>query len=216
MSRSGRASSWPQPAELHTDRLGAPADGSGVPEEAHRACAQWVGRSRARRRARGRSSRAPTVGSLRPCVFFPGRLGPTTDAEVDGLRRDGHSLPREPFVSPKGWAIGEPIAPGTPVTRTSARPRKDSNLRTRFRKPTLYPLSYGGQVAKAVPPPPPRLLAVTSGGPGPWPHFRNDAEQNFPRFDDLMDVCDGERGKARSRAARAARHCPACGTCPAR
>ena len=23
-------------------------------------------------------------------------------------------------------------------------PRKDSNLRTRFRKPTLYPLSYGG------------------------------------------------------------------------
>ena len=24
------------------------------------------------------------------------------------------------------------------------RPRKDSNLRTRFRKPTLYPLSYGG------------------------------------------------------------------------
>jgi hypothetical protein len=25
------------------------------------------------------------------------------------------------------------------------RPRKDSNLRTRFRKPMLYPLSYGGQ-----------------------------------------------------------------------
>ena len=24
------------------------------------------------------------------------------------------------------------------------RPRKDSNLRTRFRKPMLYPLSYGG------------------------------------------------------------------------
>jgi hypothetical protein len=23
-------------------------------------------------------------------------------------------------------------------------PRQDSNLRTRFRKPTLYPLSYGG------------------------------------------------------------------------
>ena len=25
------------------------------------------------------------------------------------------------------------------------RPRKDSNLRTRFRKPMLYPLSYGGE-----------------------------------------------------------------------
>ena len=27
------------------------------------------------------------------------------------------------------------------------RPRKDSNLRTRFRKPMLYPLSYGGLLA---------------------------------------------------------------------
>jgi hypothetical protein len=30
-------------------------------------------------------------------------------------------------------------------TWTFRRPRKDSNLRTRFRKPMLYPLSYGGQ-----------------------------------------------------------------------
>ncbi len=29
------------------------------------------------------------------------------------------------------------------IMRTS-RPRKDSNLRTRFRKPMLFPLSYGG------------------------------------------------------------------------
>jgi hypothetical protein len=27
------------------------------------------------------------------------------------------------------------------------RPRQDSNLRTRFRKPMLYPLSYGGSDA---------------------------------------------------------------------
>ena len=32
---------------------------------------------------------------------------------------------------------GEPLAVGT-------RPRQDSNLRTRLRRPVLYPLSYGG------------------------------------------------------------------------
>ena len=32
------------------------------------------------------------------------------------------------------------------VTRAPSRPRQDSNLRTRFRKPMLYPLSYGGSV----------------------------------------------------------------------
>jgi hypothetical protein len=30
------------------------------------------------------------------------------------------------------------------------RPRKDSNLRTRFRKPMLYPLSYGGWAQRDV------------------------------------------------------------------
>jgi hypothetical protein len=31
------------------------------------------------------------------------------------------------------------------------RPRQDSNLRTRFRKPMLYPLSYGGSVSFSIP-----------------------------------------------------------------
>ena len=37
-------------------------------------------------------------------------------------------------------------APGSapPEVRLAVRPRKDSNLRTRFRKPMLFPLSYGG------------------------------------------------------------------------
>lgn len=30
------------------------------------------------------------------------------------------------------------------------RPREDSNLRTRFRRPQLYPLSYGGIRCRAV------------------------------------------------------------------
>jgi hypothetical protein len=33
--------------------------------------------------------------------------------------------------------------------KTSWRPRQESNLRTRFRKPMLYPLSYGGSDADA-------------------------------------------------------------------
>jgi hypothetical protein len=34
--------------------------------------------------------------------------------------------------------------------QATLRPRKDSNLRTRFRKPMLYPLSYGGDRADAT------------------------------------------------------------------
>ena len=37
---------------------------------------------------------------------------------------------------------GAPPAP--PEASRSWYPRQDSNLRTRFRKPMLYPLSYGG------------------------------------------------------------------------
>ena len=46
-----------------------------------------------------------------------------------------------------------------------ARPRQDSNLRTRFRRPVLYPLSYGGGSPDATPSPgqPPNLLITSSG-----------------------------------------------------
>src|SRR2546423_2550670 len=39
---------------------------------------------------------------------------------------------------------GEKPADGPVSTRSAECPRQESNLRTRFRKPLLYPLSYGG------------------------------------------------------------------------
>src|SRR5436190_22692005 len=45
-------------------------------------------------------------------------------------------------------------------------PRPESNQRTRFRKPLLYPLSYGGRLSAMVsrPRPPPLARAVASAG----------------------------------------------------
>jgi hypothetical protein len=36
---------------------------------------------------------------------------------------------------------------GSPLGTEAEYPRQESNLRTRFRKPLLYPLSYGGRTA---------------------------------------------------------------------
>jgi hypothetical protein len=44
----------------------------------------------------------------------------------------------------------------------AVRPRQDSNLRTRFRKPMLYPLSYGGQSWAQCPPTTRRPYPCTS------------------------------------------------------
>jgi hypothetical protein len=63
---------------------------------------------------------------------------------------------------PAGRTAGRPIRPGFGVSgylvvprplRKRARaecPRPESNQRTRFRKPLLYPLSYGGPVRKML------------------------------------------------------------------
>jgi hypothetical protein len=51
--------------------------------------------------------------------------------------------------------------------RASWRPRKDSNLRTRFRKPMLYPLSYGGQIASTQP------EEYSSPGSSDWPFLEH-------------------------------------------
>jgi hypothetical protein len=47
--------------------------------------------------------------------------------------------------------VSQTRAPGAQTASTptatltwTTRPRQDSNLRTRFRRPVLYPLSYGG------------------------------------------------------------------------
>ena len=50
----------------------------------------------------------------------------------------------------------EAVAPYPSRTTLRQRPREDSNLRTRFRKPLLYPLSYGGRG------PPDRIVCPTT------------------------------------------------------
>ena len=42
-------------------------------------------------------------------------------------------------------ARGGPFAKVTGEDKGQSRPREESNLRTRFRKPLLYPLSYEGR-----------------------------------------------------------------------
>jgi hypothetical protein len=54
--------------------------------------------------------------------------------------RDGLASSRVTSSAPDG-EIGEAAL---------ARPRQESNLRTRFRKPMLYPLSYGGRAASVT------------------------------------------------------------------
>ena len=55
--------------------------------------------------------------------------------------------PRNGLRGPKDGQLDEQIALIVKMSPCLSwyylRPRKDSNLRTRFRKPTLYPLSYG-------------------------------------------------------------------------
>ena len=51
-------------------------------------------------------------------------------------------------------------ASGSSLDAGSVRPQQDSNLRTRLRRPVLYPLSYGGPVtSKGYQPP---VIATTS------------------------------------------------------
>ena len=55
----------------------------------------------------------------------------------------------DPFgrgLDEKAFAAAQPV--GAVVARAKRCPRQESNLRTRFRKPLLYPLSYGGFMAQ--------------------------------------------------------------------
>ncbi len=54
-------------------------------------------------------------------------------ASVDGEWRSGHTATRRIAATEKRISLG-----------VFERPRQDSNLRTRLRRPLLYPLSYGG------------------------------------------------------------------------
>ena len=70
--------------------------------------------------------------------------------KLDALVNDFFDLP----IEPSDWLAGEPkmdnwmdnsgaAADCMGPDQVFSCPRKDSNLRTRFRKPMLYPLSYG-------------------------------------------------------------------------
>src|SRR5262249_15362973 len=52
------------------------------------------------------------------------------------------------------------------LARQSGCPREESNLRTRFRKPLLFPLSYGGERAGIVAEKPAGFIRVPSGSEG--------------------------------------------------
>ncbi len=82
-------------------------------------------------------------------VAVPGRHPGRGEVMLHGLRHVGS------FRASGGW-----------------RPRQDSNLRFRLRRPTLYPLSYGGVAAPSLTtaPSPPRadaLVRVPGAGGGP-------------------------------------------------
>ena len=76
------------------------------------------------------------------CGEHAARRPSTHDDHVEAL---GH--PATLFdVAPNGSP--SPLLPG--ATRRGECPRQESNLRTRFRKPLLYPLSYGGDGDKGT------------------------------------------------------------------
>ena len=77
------------------------------------------------------------VSGLQTCVCTS--LVHTVDGQLDG--QVGPMVTQLPLLS---WSF--------------LRPRKDSNLRTRFRKPLLYPLSYGSWVALPYVRPPKKKL----------------------------------------------------------
>jgi hypothetical protein len=88
-------------------------------------------------------------GIRRRITAHPEAIGwltwPNTTIRTDrGRRRHRPRNEAKPRLSPKRG-------------QARKRPRKDSNLRTRFRKPMLYPLSYGGGTSTSYPLEHPRL-----------------------------------------------------------
>ena len=74
------------------------------------------------------------------------------DIEIVGstahrLRASCSTRPRTISASPERTAQVYAVSHvGLRCLEATVRPRKDSNLRTRFRKPMLFPLSYGGVI----------------------------------------------------------------------
>ncbi len=69
-----------------------------------------------------------------------------TTMTLDAAGQTGMENPVAKRVALRILDNGDPKTPGQSVTR----PRQDSNLRTRFRRPVLYPLSYGGEYLGSV------------------------------------------------------------------
>ncbi len=66
-----------------------------------------------------------------------------------GLPETYHPSLRPASAAPGGWDRGggettRPAHRGGAPPSCGGCPRQDSNLRTRLRRPMLYPLSYGG------------------------------------------------------------------------
>jgi hypothetical protein len=84
-----------------------------------------------------------TPVQLTPGAAEPLRASEAAVAFATGQGRDADQ-PREGRERP-GRAVEETHAErNRPEHRLNRCPRQESNLRTRFRKPLLYPLSYGG------------------------------------------------------------------------
>src|SRR5579862_4293793 len=112
---------------------------AGTPARQQRPCpGQWpavtmtvrqVRRSAGSDRRRGHGSADPE---------FPGQVPGRAGHACPGTRRDGRDGPGDNghFSETAGQRRARPPSHG--------RPQQDSNLRTRLRRPMLYPLSYGG------------------------------------------------------------------------
>ena len=64
-------------------------------------------------------------------------LGPRTDDQPKRTLKIVHDVSRQPLEDKSTMSRDIALAP-------QKRPRQDSNLRHRLRRPVLYPLSYGG------------------------------------------------------------------------
>ena len=76
------------------------------------------------------------------CMYFhrPHRDPDDSTESSDSITYWRKLLELTAFVSVQGRGVRSVTAPET----SHKYPRRESNLRTRFRKPLLYPLSYGG------------------------------------------------------------------------
>ena len=148
-SRSSNWSSWMREQSIDARANHKPHKNQNKVARATTVIRDPVGRGRLRLKERGAERGGPRVApTLRPqCAQFHGESGSVRGNNVQLARCSDRLFP---LVR----------------ARTTLRPRQDSNLRTRLRRPLLYPLSYGGWTPSTEGP---AIVAATSSrSPPRW------------------------------------------------